>query len=267
MARAVPINQPFGTISRSHWPRLDACINSDGLIKTDVLQLAVVVVPALAPASAFVAGLGRASAGIGRGTILAKVLDGVQFGQAMFFSRSETRTVPYSGLSPLALVVSPSNTRIIHDLTFSVSARTHSVKDDTDFDQVPPVAFGRVFPDISELCTWVDDSGRTHVLCEVREIPPKRCVWSAFDGVGCPCMCKASTSGSRLAVACRLGGRIRRGSFMVSHSSRTLSSQDMSHDDAVVMKLGSTATQHVTVILRRANDWPAPLPPGCRVPR
>ena len=40
-----------------------------------------------------------------------------------------------------------------------------------------------------------------------------------------------------------------------------------SYDDAVVMEQGRTATEHVSVTPPRATDRPAPLPPGCRVPR
>ena len=40
-----------------------------------------------------------------------------------------------------------------------------------------------------------------------------------------------------------------------------------SYDDAVVMAQGRTATEHVSVTPPRANDRPASLPPGCRVPR
>ena len=42
------------------------------------------------------------------------------------------------------MVVSPSKTRVIHDLTFSVSPRANSVNVDTDFEQAPPVELGKV---------------------------------------------------------------------------------------------------------------------------
>ena len=42
------------------------------------------------------------------------------------------------------MVVSPSKTRIIHDLTFSSSQYARSVNADTDFAQAPPVELGRV---------------------------------------------------------------------------------------------------------------------------
>ena len=51
--------------------------------------------------------------------ILAKIFDDVRFGRSIIFPRSEAHTIPDLRLSPLAVVVSPSKTRIIHDLTFS----------------------------------------------------------------------------------------------------------------------------------------------------
>ena len=42
------------------------------------------------------------------------------------------------------MVVSPSKTRIIHDLTFSSSQYARSVNAGTDFAQPPPVELGRV---------------------------------------------------------------------------------------------------------------------------
>ena len=53
--------------------------------------------------------------------ILAKIFDDVRFGRPIFFPRSEAHTIPDLRLSPLAVVVSPSKTQIIHDSTFSSS--------------------------------------------------------------------------------------------------------------------------------------------------
>ena len=70
--------------------------------------------------------------------ILAKLFDDVRFGRSIIFPRSEAHTIPNLRLSPLAVVVSPSKTRIIHDLTFSSSQYARSVNADTDFAQAPP---------------------------------------------------------------------------------------------------------------------------------
>ena len=56
--------------------------------------------------------------------ILAKIFDDVRFGRSIIFPRIEAHTIPDLRLSPLAVVVSPSKTRIIHDLTFSSSQST-----------------------------------------------------------------------------------------------------------------------------------------------
>ena len=74
--------------------------------------------------------------------ILAEIFDDVRFGRSIIFPRSEAHTIPDFRLSPLAVVVSPSKTRIIHDLTFSSSQYARSVDADTDFAQPPPRTVG-----------------------------------------------------------------------------------------------------------------------------
>ena len=80
--------------------------------------------------------------------ILAKIFDDVRFGRSSFFPRSEAHTIPDLRLSPLAVAVSPSKTRIIHDLTFSSSQYARSVNAETDFAQPPPVELSRVLRNI-----------------------------------------------------------------------------------------------------------------------
>ena len=69
-------------------------------------------------------------------------------GDQLFFRASEAHTIPNLRLSPLAVVVSPSKTRIIHDFTLSSSQYACSVNADTDFAQAPPVELGRVLRNI-----------------------------------------------------------------------------------------------------------------------
>ena len=76
--------------------------------------------------------------------ILAKLFDDVRFGRSIIFPRSEAHTIPDLRLSPMAVVVPPPKTRIIHDLTFSSSQYACRVDADTDFAQPPPVELGRV---------------------------------------------------------------------------------------------------------------------------
>ena len=90
----------------------------------------------------------HSSVAIHSDTITAKIFDDVRFGRAVIFPRSEAHTIPGLRLSPLAVVVSPSKTRIIHDLTFSSSQDAHSVNADTDIKQAPPVALGHVLRDV-----------------------------------------------------------------------------------------------------------------------
>ena len=79
---------------------------------------------------------------------LAKIFDDVRFGRAFIFPRREAHIIPNLRVSPMAVVVSPSKNRIIHDLTFPVSSSVRSVNADTDFEKAPPVALGRVLRDM-----------------------------------------------------------------------------------------------------------------------
>ena len=88
----------------------------------------------------------------------------------------------------------------------------------------------------------------------------------AYSGQEHPCVGTPFASGSWPIVGCSLDGGVRRGVFVCfPQLSNTLI--HTSNDDAVVMVQGRTATEHVSVTPPRANDRPASLPPGCRVPR
>lgn len=52
--------------------------------------------------------------------------------------------MPDLRLSPVTVVITPYETRIIHDFTFSVSQSARSVNSDTGFEKAPPVALVRV---------------------------------------------------------------------------------------------------------------------------
>ena len=80
--------------------------------------------------------------------ILGKIFDDVRFGRSKSFPRSEAHTIPDLRLSPLAVLVSPSKTRNIHDLTFTSSQYARIVNAVTDFGQPPPVELGRVLRNI-----------------------------------------------------------------------------------------------------------------------
>ena len=69
-------------------------------------------------------------------------------GDQLFFRAAKRTAYPICGLSPLAVVVPSSKTRIIHDLTFSSSQYARSVNADTDFARPPPVELGRVLRNI-----------------------------------------------------------------------------------------------------------------------
>ena len=80
-----------------------------------------------------------------------------------YFPRSEAHTIPDLRLSPLAVVVSPSKTRIIHDLTFSSCQSARGVNADTDFAQPPPVELGRLLRNIIRRISYLRRRlGRAH---------------------------------------------------------------------------------------------------------
>ena len=74
--------------------------------------------------------------------ILAKIFHDIRFGRSIIFPLTEAHTIPDLRLPPPAVVVSPSKTRIIHDLTFSSSQYARSANADTDFAQRPPRRVG-----------------------------------------------------------------------------------------------------------------------------
>ena len=65
----------------------------------------------------------------------------------------------------------------------------------------------------------------------------------------------------------QFGWRRSPGFFCLFSAALEHAHRHTTYDDAVVMEQGRTATEHVSVTPPRANDRPAPLPPGCRVPR
>ena len=70
--------------------------------------------------------------------IFAKIFDDVRFGRPIIFPHSEAHTIPDLRLSLLAVVVSPSKTRIIHDYTFSSSQYMHVASTPTRISRRPP---------------------------------------------------------------------------------------------------------------------------------
>ena len=80
--------------------------------------------------------------------ILAKIFDDVRFGRSITFPRSEAHTIPDLRLSPLAVVVSPSKTRIIHGQHFR-RLSMHAASTLTRISHSPPpVELGRVLRNI-----------------------------------------------------------------------------------------------------------------------
>ena len=64
------------------------------------------------------------------------------------FPPIEAHTIPELRLSPLGVMLSPSKTRITHDLMFSASPHIHKVTPTPISIKPPPVAFGCVLRDV-----------------------------------------------------------------------------------------------------------------------
>ena len=102
-------------------------------------------------------------------SILANKIDDLRFGRTFMFLRSSATHVPNLRFVPLAVVVSPSKTRVIHELTFAASPRANSVNADADFEQAPTVELGGVLHELFRVfCTCVGGSVRARVSCWVR---------------------------------------------------------------------------------------------------
>ena len=201
-------------------------------------------------------------------SILAKIFDDVRFGRAFIFPRSEAHTIPGLRLSPLAVVVSPSKTRIIHDLTFSLSQYAHSVNADTDFEQAPPVVLGRVLRDIIWRILYLRRRFGPHARIVLSKID----VTEAFRQVsvqwaGAPVFGYGFREWIVADRRLQFGWRSSPGFFCLFSAALEHAHRHTSYEDAVVMEQGRIATQHVAVTPPKATDRPTPLPPGCRVPR
>ena len=141
-----------------------------------------------------------------------------------YFPRSEAHTIPDLRLSPLAVVVSPSKTRIIHDLTLSSSQYACSVNADTDFALPPPVELGRVLRNVIGRILYLRRrfGPRAHiVLSKINVTEAFRQVSVQWAGV--PVFGYVFANWSLPIVGCSLDGGVRRGfSFCFPQPSNTL---------------------------------------------
>ena len=201
-------------------------------------------------------------------TILSKIFDNVRFRRAFIFPRSEAHSIPDLRLSPSAVVLAPSKTRIIHDLMFSYSRYARSVSADTDFAQPSPVELGRVLRNIIWRILYMRRRFGPRARVVLRKIDATEAFgqvsvqWAGEPVFGC--------AFRELVVADRrlpFGWRSSPGFLCLFSAALEHAHRHTSYDDAVVMEQGRSATEHVSVASPRATDRPAPLPPGCRVHR
>ena len=159
-------------------------------------------------------------------------------------------------------MLSPSKTRVINDLTFSVSPRANSVNTDTDFEQDPPVELGGVLRDV----TWRILYLRRRFGPGARIVLSKIDVSEAFRQVilqWAVALVFRHSFREWVVTDRRLqfGWRSSPGFFRLFSAAFEHSHRHTSYDDAVVMEQGNTATQHVAVNPPRATD----RPPPCRL--
>ena len=144
--------------------------------------------------------------------ILAKIFDDVRFGRSIIFPRSEAHTIPDLRLSPLAVVVSPSQNS--QDLTFSSSQYARSVNADTDFAQAPSVELGHVLRNIIGRILYLRPRfGPRARIVLIRSTSRRRSDMLAYSGQEHPCLGTFFANWSWPIVSCSLDGGVRRGGF------------------------------------------------------
>ena len=198
--------------------------------------------------------------------ITSKIYDDVQRGRAFIFPKSVAHLIPGLRLAPLGAVVSPSKTRIIHDLSFSLQQSASSVNADTDFESAPPVKLGHVLRQFI---------GR--ILFLRRRWPKARIVLSKMDVA--EAFRQVAVSWERntvfgysfldwVVIDRRLlfGWTNSPGYFCLCSDALNHAHTHTSFADAVVSDQGRRATQHVQVQPPRADDVQTSLPAGCYTP-
>lgn len=199
--------------------------------------------------------------------ILKKIWDDVRFGRAFVFPRNSAAFLPGLRLSPLGVAVSPTKTRIIHDLTFIGSPGASSVNANTNFESAPKLRLGRVLRNI----VWRILFLRQKFGPQARIVISKMDVAEAFRQVAV-CWAGAPVFGyvfrDWVVVDRRLqfGWRNSPGFFCLFSSALQHSHSETSPRDAVVTKQGRDATQHVEVRSPMAPECPASFPSGVRTP-
>ena len=171
-------------------------------------------------------------------------------------------------LSPLAVVVSTSNTRVIHYLTFASSPSSSGVNADTDFSTTPPCQLGHVLPEV----VWRMLYLRRKYAIGARMVLSTTDVKDALRQVAVEWE-RSPTFGyvfrDLVVVDRRLQfwWRNSPGIWCFLASALQHSHINTSYENAVITESGRKATAHVEAAQPAATDRPNPLPRGCRVPR
>ena len=200
--------------------------------------------------------------------ILAKYFDELRFGRAFIFPRSSAAYIPNLRLPPLAVVVSPSKSRVIHDLALSVSPRPNSVNTDTDSAQALPVERGRVLRYAIWRILYLRRrfGPRARIVLTKIDVPKvvhhMSVQWTRAPVFGYS-LRKWVVSDRRL----QFRWRISPGGFCLFSAALEHAHRHPSYDDAVVMELGNTVSQHIKVLIHRERPTaPSRLLSACRVP-
>jgi len=189
----------------------------------------------------------------------------VRYGRTFIFPRTYAESISGLRVSPLGVVVTPSKSRVINDLSHVHSVHGSSVNADTDVTDTPCVELGHVLCEIVLRILYLRRRfgphvriviSKTDVASAYRHVPVQWAGAPVFDFV----------FGDWVAVDRRLCFGWRSSPAWFSLYSRAIehSHRHTSAATAVVSEHGRNATAHVTVECP-ADDVPnVPLPPGCR---
>ena len=199
--------------------------------------------------------------------ILDKIYDDVRYGRTFIFPRELASSIHGLRNSPLGVVVNPSKTRVINDLSHQTSDKGRCVNIDKDVAEAPCVELGHVLREVVERILYL----RRRFGPRVRIVISKADIASAYRHVpvawsGAPVF--GFVFGDWVAVDRRLcfGWRSSPAWFSLFSRAIEFSHRHTSASTAVVSEHGRNATAHVKVECPAANVPNVPLPPGCRTP-
>ena len=199
--------------------------------------------------------------------VLDKLYDDVRYGRTFIFPRKHASLIRGLRVSPLGVVVTPSKSRVINDLSYQTSDHGSCVNVDTDVENAPCVELGHVLREVVERILYL----RRRFGPRVRIVISKVDIASAYRHVpvrwaGAPVF--GFVFGDWVAVDRRLcfGWRSSPAWFSLYSRAIEFAHRHTSTATAVASEHGRNATAHVTVECPAVDVPNVPLPPACRTP-